>query len=253
MIVELAYSEHGEGDPPLVLVHGFTGSQLDWTDVVDELAANRRVITFDHRGHGDSTNLGDESEYSLSILVDDFVALIDRLGLEQFDLLGHSMGGMVAMRYALAHQHGLRSLILMDTAAEPLPANDFFANWIALARASGLDAVLAQIAAFYPQTDDARALARLRVKWAQLDIAAFCALGNELSNHEGVRERLGELSLPTTIIVGEHDAPFREPSAVMAAAIAGSHLEVIADAAHSPQEEQPERWLAAIAAHLERI
>jgi pimeloyl-ACP methyl ester carboxylesterase len=61
--VELSVAEHGAGDP-LVLVHGFTGSADDWAGVVGPLSADRRVITVEHRGHGDSTNTGDASTYT---------------------------------------------------------------------------------------------------------------------------------------------------------------------------------------------
>ncbi len=254
MITELAYTEHGQGEPPLLLVHGYTGSQLDWVDVIDELARQRRVITVDHRGHGESPNFGDESQYSLSILGADFAAFVDRLGLDRFDLLGHSMGGMIAMRYALTNPQRLRSLILMDTAPGPIGGrNDFIASGIALARAEGLDAVFAQIEGFMADLPDgARILERMRTKWGQLDVAAFCALGDELGNHDSVLQRLGSLTMPTTVIVGEHDVPFREPSDQMATTIPNAKLEIIAGAAHSPQEEQPAAWLSAVQAHLAR-
>ena len=88
--IEIAYQVHGTGDPHLVLVHGFTGSSLDWVDVVDALAQHRTVVTFDHRGHGQSTNTGDAASYTFDRMADDLTALVDHLALDRFHLLGHS-------------------------------------------------------------------------------------------------------------------------------------------------------------------
>jgi pimeloyl-ACP methyl ester carboxylesterase len=105
----------GDGEP-LVLVHGFTGGRLDWVDVIDELRASSDVIRFDNRGHGESTNTGDEASYTIDALTADLLAIVDELDVERFHLLGHSLGGIVSMRFATTHVARLRSLILMDTA-----------------------------------------------------------------------------------------------------------------------------------------
>ena len=63
-------------------------------------------MTYDHRGHGESPNTGDAATYVFDQLVADMAGLVDSLGLGQFDLLGHSMGGIVAMRYACRTRNG---------------------------------------------------------------------------------------------------------------------------------------------------
>src|SRR5690348_257490 len=114
--IRLAYEDVGRGDP-FVLVHGFTGSGREWTELVPELAEDRRVIAVHQRGHGSSSHTGDAASYTFDALVADFAALVDHLGLERFDVLGHSMGGLVAMRYAVEHPDRVRSLLPMDTGA----------------------------------------------------------------------------------------------------------------------------------------
>src|SRR5947209_13855466 len=106
------------GGVPLVLVHGYTGSRLDFEGVIDELATDRRVVAWDHRGHADSTSTGDPNTYTFDQLVADMDGVLAALGIDRFDLLGHSMGGIVSMRFALARPERIRSLILMDTLAE---------------------------------------------------------------------------------------------------------------------------------------
>lgn len=253
--VHIAYSTHGEGEPPLVLVHGYTGSSLDWTDVVDALASRRTVVTYDHRGHGHSTNTGDERSYSLERLTADLEALVDHLGLARFHLLGHSMGGICAMRYAVAHPDRLCSLVLMDTAGSRLPqATDFFEAGFSIVRSGGMAALLATTEPFLaaaPRGDVIRE--RVRTKYGQMDPAAFLALGRALMGYEGMLDRLAALTAPTTVIVGEHDLELRPAADELAATVPGAHLEVVAGAGHSPQEEQTAAWLAAVERHLARV
>ena len=118
--VDLAWSERGscrEGTPTLVLCHGFTGSSLDFALQVDALAADRRVVTLDQRGHGASTRTGRLEGYTIEQLSADLVAFIEAVGSGPVDLLGHSMGGRVVMGLVQDRPDLVRSLILMDTTA----------------------------------------------------------------------------------------------------------------------------------------
>jgi pimeloyl-ACP methyl ester carboxylesterase len=255
--VEIAYTDQGAGDP-LVLVHGFTGAGIDWTDVVPALAAGHRVITMDHRGHGHSTNTGDASSYTLDRLAADLAGLVDDLGLGAFHLLGHSMGGAVVLRYLLDHQatgsrERVRSLILMDTAAEAMdiPA-EFLEAGIALVERGGMMAVFEAGEQFaLLDTEHRRVIhERGRVKHSQMDPVAFVALARQLTTAASMMDRLPSVAVPTTVLVGENDVPFRGSSARMAAAIPGARLVVQAGAGHCPQEDDAEQWLRTVEDHL---
>ncbi len=251
--VDLAHAVHGDGFP-LLLVHGFTGSSLDWTDVVEPLARDRRVVTLDHRGHGESPNTGDAATYTFDQLVADMTRLVDGLGLERFDLLGHSMGGVVAMRYTLRHPERVRSLILMDTAAGAQPgAADLLRGGFELVRAQGMLALYEVIQPFLGTGERAEVMRqRQRTKLEQTDPVAFTELGEELLVYPSVLDELATLDLPTTVIVGENDNGLRDAADALGATIAGAVLAVIPDAAHSPQDENRDAWLAAVNAHLTR-
>ena len=255
--VELAYEVHGSretGGVPLLLVHGYTGSRLDWIDVIDRLAAERPVIAYDHRGHGESTNTGDAATYTFAELTADLAGFVRATGLDRYDLLGHSMGGMVALRHMATAPAGVRSLVPMDTSAWPLPASrELFQASFTVAREHGMAAVFALMEPFLPDDGRGRELKeRIRIKYDQMDPVAFCALGDEISDAAPVADTLGAIAVPTTVIVGENDSPFRGPSDEMAANIPGAQLVVVPGAAHCPQEDDPSKWCAIVEAHLAR-
>jgi pimeloyl-ACP methyl ester carboxylesterase len=254
--VQLHVEDRGSGEPALVLVHGYTGSTLDWADSHDVLAADRRVVAFDNRGHGRSSH---PDEYSIDLLVSDLERLADDLGLDQIDLLGHSMGGVVALRHVLAHPDRVRSLILMDTFSEPI--GDLSASLpgiVELGRAQGMPAVLElgrDMIRMSLTGDDARVAQlfdRIEQKYAGLDVEAFDALGHELGDYPSMTARLGEITCPTTVLVGSED--FLRPAAdTLTAGIAGAELVVFEGCGHSPQEDDPAAWQAAVQEHLSRV
>jgi pimeloyl-ACP methyl ester carboxylesterase len=98
--LKLAYRETGAGRP-LVLLHGFAASASQWLDHGPAAAIaghGYRVIRPDLRGHGDGARPRDAAAYPPDVLADDGLALIDRLGLEDYDLGGYSLGGRVVLR-----------------------------------------------------------------------------------------------------------------------------------------------------------
>jgi pimeloyl-ACP methyl ester carboxylesterase len=256
--VDLAYEVHGtldDGAIPLLLVHGFTGSRLDWVDVIDRLATARPVVAYDHRGHGESTNTADTATYTFAQLTADLEAFVGALGLAHYDLLGHSMGGMVALRHMATNPPAVRSLLLMDTSASPLTgAREMFTASYAVARERGMAAVFAMMEPFLPDDGRGRELKeRIRTKYDQMDPVAFCALGAEISGAPSVAGTLPAVAVPTTVIVGEDDTPFRAPSDEMAAGIPGARLVVVPGAAHCPQEDDPSRWCTILDDHFARL
>lgn len=259
--VDLHVVDEGRGEPPVLLVHGYTGSILDWADVQPTLAERRRVVSYTQRGHGESTNTGEPASYTFDELVADLAAVIDALDLAPLHLLGHSMGGIVVLRYALEHPEKLRSLVLMDTFAEPAGAlpQDMIDALVAKARIEGMGAVLDVMRPFMEgmmgeQPPERRAVlaARMERKIPNMDPEAFGSFARELNTYPSVLSRLGELTMSVTVLVGERDTNLVQPAHVMAEAIPGGQLVVFPDAGHSPQEDDPVAWVAAVEKHLER-
>jgi len=267
--VELVYDEAGSGERAFVLVHGFSGYRDDFAGQLPALARQGRTIAYDHRGHGDATKTGDPASYSFAQLTDDLLAFTDALGLERFDLLGHSMGGMIALRFVLAHPERVASLILMDTASEPLTGRlprQLFEGGAKIGREAGMTKLVELIRANpneqLTRTEADRRLERewgeeryakhLRMRLGRMDPEAFLSLGCELTEAEALTARLGEIRCPTLVLVGEGDKPFLKISDVMERGIPGARRVTIPEGGHCPQIETPEAWYAAVSEHLRR-
>jgi pimeloyl-ACP methyl ester carboxylesterase len=262
--VELAWERWGDpgAGVPLVLCHGFSGSAHDFALHIDALASDRPVVAVDHRGHGRSTKTRDLATYSIDHVVGDLVALLDAEVGGPVDLLGHSMGGAVALRVTLDRPDLVRSLILMDTSAWSFRPED-----------AGLGAMLAAfLATFDPEGglpvlgdlnpgEDALIAARTPAGWrerkdalgAAFDPYALKALGEQLfSGDVSVRDRLEEISCPVTVIAGANDHPFADQAPTLAAELADGQVVILDGAHHSPQLTHAEQWRAAVLGHLAR-
>ena len=119
MAVELAAAEYGAG-PPVAILHGLFGSGRNWRSVAQHLAARHRVLTFDVRNHGASP-WADGMSYDE--MVEDLRASFRARGLDRAALLGHSMGGKVAMLMALLHPDEVDRLVIVDIAPAANPPN----------------------------------------------------------------------------------------------------------------------------------
>ena len=265
--IEMYVHDVGEGDRAFVLVHGFTGSSDDFVDVLPALSAHGRTIAPDNRGHGDTTNQG--TGYTLEGMSRDLGACLDALGIERCDLLGHSLGGMIALRFVLAHPERVQSLVLMDTAARSADGmtSDVLAVPIQIARTQGMAALAKLLRAAGPMANppagsplarsiermgEERFWSRIEAKLTKMDPEAFACLGETLGTQQPVTDRLAEIACPTTVVVGAKDTAFLEPSNELADGIPGATLAVIPDAMHSPQFENEPAWLEAITAHISR-
>ena len=108
----LHYKSFGEGKP-LIVLHGFLGSLDNWQGIAKELAANYQVFILDVRNHGKSFH---DPKHDYTSMVEDVRYFIDHLGLSEVSLIGHSMGGKIAMSFALKYPLLVSSLIVVDIA-----------------------------------------------------------------------------------------------------------------------------------------
>lgn len=113
MSLELAHIAHGESGAPVVILHGLLGSARNWSSIARQLGATHRVFALDLRNHGASP-WADEMTYDQ--MADDVRAFLARHGLPAAAVIGHSMGGKVAMRLALARGEQVERLVVVDVA-----------------------------------------------------------------------------------------------------------------------------------------
>lgn len=246
---------------PVLLVHGIAGSTADWAKVAGELAESRRVVVYDQRGHGISARAeAGRSEYTFDFLLADLASLIETLALPAVHLVGHSMGGVIALRYALGRPERVRSLVLVDTAAAPAAATGGIARRVVSLLLEGAAAIATAAAGPREVPGEPAAVAhrgnagdRQVEGLGRLDPDALVALGRELGDYPSLVDRLGEITCPTTVIVGERDSVLRESAETMARSIPAAHLSVISGADHNPQATRPLAWLAAVDDHFARV
>lgn len=195
--VDIAYLDHGEGDP-ILLIHGFaSNAHVNWVHPgwVNHLAdEGRRVIAIDNRGHGKSEKLHDPAYYGAPIMAEDARRLLDHLDIATADVMGYSMGARITAFLALDHPARVRSAIfgglgigMVTGVGAPEPIIDAL-------EARSMDDVADQTGrmfrAFAEQTGgDLRALAAC-MRSSRVKITA---------------ERLSGLRLPVLVAVGSKD------------------------------------------------
>jgi pimeloyl-ACP methyl ester carboxylesterase len=109
--MELFYREYGSGEKHLIILHGLFGMSDNWAGLGRKFAEKYHVIIPDARNHGRSPH---SPEFTLELMIDDLNELLAKLDIHTFAILGHSMGGRVAMNYSLAYPERISKLIVAD-------------------------------------------------------------------------------------------------------------------------------------------
>jgi pimeloyl-ACP methyl ester carboxylesterase len=115
--VVLAYDEAGQGDPPILLVHCWTGDHTFFAPQMAHFSGAHRVVAVDLRGHGASDK--PQQDYTVEGFADDLAWLCDQIGLQQSVVVGHSMGGNVALELARRYPDVPVAIVLVDSAIVP--------------------------------------------------------------------------------------------------------------------------------------
>ncbi len=158
--VRLGYEEAGQGDPPLVLVHGLACHRGFWAEQMEHFSRAHRVVAVDLRGHGDSD--APEQRYTMQSLADDVAWMCSQLDVQRPVVVGHSLGGLVALELGAAHGGQVRGVVLVDSIL--LPAGDrggFVRELVPIVRsADGGRALREYYSTFFGPHDD-----RARMAW----------------------------------------------------------------------------------------
>lgn len=254
----VTYREAGRGHaPPLVLVHGFSGSKEDFDAVVPALAEERRVIAVDLPGHGGSTGGDDPAGYGLGVTGAWLLRFADAVDLEDFHLLGHSMGGLVVQRTAALASQRLRSLTLMSTGLGALreEAGDHMVRVAIAARDESMAAAweenLRRPANEFVLPVDPDRVKFVHRRFHALDPAVIVGGVRNLIVAAPLGAFLYGIDIPVLVVTGEHDDAWTpEEQALLARTVAGARHVIVPDAVHSPQMENTDYWLKAVSGFL---
>jgi len=221
--LRLYWERYGEG-PPLVLLHGgMLTIELNFATLIPTLAASHTVIGVEQQGHGRTGNIDRDITYPH--LASDVVALLDELKIEQATVLGHSMGGAVALELAVSHPDRVSAIVPMSASVRP----------------DGL----------HPDLSDPSTFETSPIMPTAQDFADFSAAYRRLSPHpekfeeflatlgamdqdfQGwTDEQLAGITCPVLIVQGDHDFTLVAHGAFMLDRIPGSALAVLPDTTH---------------------
>jgi len=260
-----AYAVLGPDSPvPLLLLNGTASPMSQWDPaLLQALSRTRRVIAYDYPGLGSSTPL---ARISFNALADHADALLARLGVEQADILGWSMGGFVAQRLAARHPSRIRALVLAGTNPGG-PSAVLGPAWVQREDSDADSSARRYVRANYPPGARERGWAFVRRVNLAIDEGRFPPDHVPASTYEAMvlaedpwlssdenRVSLARLSLPTLVITGARDVVTPPAnSRMIAAAIPGARLAIIAGAGHSFLFQEPARVARTVEVFLDSV
>ena len=244
----LAYVAIGQG-PTVVIIHGVGGHKEDWMGVAETLATAHRVLAVDMLGFGGSSKTGED--LSMPVQAAAIAALLDHEGANKAHIVGSSVGGWVAATLAATHPERVDRLILIDAAGfkamfEGPPPVNFDPGDVQEMQAL-IDITINSDVARTP------GLARraLDTYVASGEKAITAAWGRSLFLSPRLEELLPKIAAPTLVLWGADDRLFPSVLAgVFRAQIGGARAELIPNAGHFPQIDNPDATTAAIVAFL---
>jgi 3-oxoadipate enol-lactonase len=255
--MQLSFEQYGSG-PAVVMIHGFGGSKAVWQPQIAEFSRHYRVIALDLPGHGNSPRPEGEKHYSPAACADELLLLMDQLGIQNVTLLGQSMGTFVSQIFCLAHPARVRALVLNGALAGSPPLGVQRGPWVdeivKRIEARGIRAYMEELVPnFFSRSPDPSLVKQATEearKLAQHAAIAYCRAVTRLD----IRERLGEIRVPTLLIVGAEDGrtPVEE-SERMNRAIPDAWLKIVKGAGHLANVEKPAEFNRAVLSFIDSV
>ncbi|CAN5423364.1 3-oxoadipate enol-lactonase [soil metagenome] len=252
--ISVHVDEMGSRDAPALLMSNSLAADMTmWAAQARVLARDYRVIRFDARGHGRTE--ATKGDYSLDLLADDILALLDKLEIDRVHFVGLSLGGMIGLLLAVRAPHRLASLVLCATSDSSVPG--IWDERVKSVRAAGVgpmvEATLERwlTPGFRAARPGVANAVREMIARTSADGYAGCAAAIRDMNLKGVAERI---SAPT-LLVAAADDPSATPETMsqLHKRIAGAHFALVENAAHLFTMEQPDRSTRILAGFLDGI
>jgi pimeloyl-ACP methyl ester carboxylesterase len=231
--IAIHYEVHGRPTDgvPLLLTHGYSASTGMWAPNLAALSAERQIIVWDVRGHGQSDSPSDPSAYSQALSVADMAAVLDAAGADRAAIGGLSLGGFLSLAFHLSHPDRVAALLLLDTGPgfkQEAPRQHW--NEMAEGYARAFDergqGALGRSPEIGTGPHDPKGL-------------ALAARGILTQHDADVISSLPHITVPTLVLVGARDQPFLAAAGYMAVKIRGAVKVVMADAGHASNIDRP--------------
>ncbi len=237
--VELHTLERGTGPLTLIFLHYFGGSAQEWRAVIEQLAADYRCIAVDLRGHGDSP--APESGYSVDDMTDDVVAVLDRLGISSFVLVGHSMSGKVALNLASRQPTGLQQVLLVSPSPphpEPIPDKDRKEMLETHGTEQAAIKTFENITAKPVSKTDRQHIIADNLRTSKVAWDAWLTEGSK----EDIADRMSRVTVPVSIIAGNKDNALSPDvqSELTIPTLPNATFEILDGSGHLPTYEMPD-------------
>lgn len=253
----IATESHGTGEPTVLLAHSGVNDQRSWRHVVAALP-DHRCLTYDARGYGRTTYRAEDGWSPAG----DAVAVLDGYGVESAVVVGSSMGGRTSIDLALTHPERVRALVLIGPAVRNAPEPTYEPEVLALddeweaAEERGdleaLNRLEARVWLDGPTAPEGRVQGAARDLFLEMNALALAADDpGKQGDDVAAWDRLGEIAVPTLVLVGEHDLQYIKANCARAAAVvADVRLVELPGVAHLPHLEGDARTIAEIKAFL---
>ncbi len=253
--VELACRFDGPEDGRVVMMsNSLMSDHTMWDGNVPALTDRYRVLRYDTRGHGRSgTTTG---PYSIALLADDAVGLLDALGIRQVHFVGLSLGGMIAQQIGARYPERVCSLALCDTASE-MPPRLLWEERFAIVQSKGVAGLVdSTIQRWFTApfiVRDPQSIERVRRMISETGAEGYIACGSAVRDMAQTTMLL-QVKAPTLVLVGRGDPACTVAQAtVLNRMIDGSQMIVLEDAAHLSNIEQPQAFNSALRAFIDRV
>ena len=242
----LHYEIHGSGTETIVFSHGLLWSGKMFHKQVAHLKDRFKIVTYDHRGQGQSEVT--ENGYDMDTLYEDAAELVEKLELEKVHFAGLSMGGFIGMRLAARRPDLIKSLVLMETSAQPEPNKLKYRFLSTIVKMFNVKIVANPVMKimfsdkFLKDQNKAKERAHLKNELKSLPKSIVRAVGGVI-DRKGVEDELENIKCPTMIMVGTQDkATVPAKAEFMHSKIEGSILKYIEGGGHTGCIEEPDQF-----------
>ena len=225
----------------MLLSHGFSLTSEMWDQQLPFFSAQNQVVTWDMRGHGDSSYPESPSDYSEDLAVSDMAALLDTVGADTAIIGGLSLGGYLSLSFYAAHPERCRALMLFDT-GPGFRRDDARAQWNERCRKQG-------------DRLEADGLRETHYPGTHRNAIGLAHVAREMmtQSDDRVMRILPEIKVPVLIVLGANDTPFLGAANYMEKKIPNATKVVIPDAGHVSNVDQPEAFTAAVQDFLTKL